>query len=680
MLYVAFLWHMHQPWYLDPEKGEFLLPWVRLHGTKDYLDAAAFLKEFPAVRAVINIAPSLLEQIELYGRGIRDRHQILSGKPAEGLTAEEAAELLECGFWGNPERLIHPFPRYYALMAKRRRKQSFSAAELRDLQVWSNLSWMDPRWRREIPLVARLVLKGASFTEQEKEELLRVQADLLGRIIPAYRALQESGQAEISASPWAHPILPLLNDSQVAAQTNPGMPLPAERFQHPEDALWHLTEAVRKYAGWFGRAPQGLWPSEGALSRPVLDIIARAGFRWVATDEELLWKTLASSGRGAASRNDLYRPYRVSLEEGNLAVLFRDHLLSDLIGFVYSNWPPLKAAADFMDRLRAVERSLPPDLPALLLVALDGENPWEFYPEDGEPFLRALYQALSEERSIRCVTISEFLERHPPQAQLPGLSPGSWIRGELSTWIGHEPQNRAWEELARARRLIGPAQSQALAIAEGSDWFWWLGPEHSSPNDPVFDRLFRSFLKRAHREAGKAPPDSLDEPLKPKAAEGIPPVGFMTPCLDGEVTSYFEWLRAGGVELTHTASAMARAKPVFSKLWWGCDADLLYLRLDPVGRLQEAALKLTLEGPHFQVNLELDSGMVRECPEGVKAVIGRVLEIALPRERVSRLGEETVKMAIVVQQEGMILERYPEHGFLLLAPSHPKAAGELWSA
>lgn len=680
MLSIAFLWHMHQPWYLDPEKQEFLLPWVRLHGTKDYLDMGELLKEFPAVRAVINVTPCLLEQVQLYGQGRSDRHQILSKKPAGRLTAPEIAELLEIGFAGNPERLIHPFPRYYALMAKHQRQQSFSVQELRDLQVWSNLCWMDPRWRRTIPLIAELVSKGSSFTEEEKERMLQIQMDLLAKIIPTYRALQETGQVELTASPWAHPILPLLVDTEVARRTNPGMPLPVERFQVPEDALWHLKTAAARYAAWFGRPPKGLWPSEGALSPLVLPEIAKAGFRWAATDEELLWKSLRSSSRGSVPREALYRPYRVSLKEGNLTLLFRDHLLSDLIGFAYSGRPAAVAVFDFIARLRAIEQAVGPESPALVLVALDGENPWESYPEDGEPFLRALYQALSEEKSIRCTTVSEFLEKNPAQTQLEDLSPGSWIRGELSTWIGHEPQNRAWEELSKARRLIGPDNSRAIAAAQGSDWFWWLGPEHSSPNDPVFDMLFRSFLKSAYRDAGKIPPSSLEESLKPAVVAVASPIGFMTPVLDGEVTSYFEWLRAGVVDLTHTASAMARAKPIFSKLWWGCDASYLYMRFDPTESFQGLSLQIRVEDPHFQMQFELNRGIVKGHPERVKAAAGKILEMALPLDWSGCLQEETMKVAILVEREGMILERYPEQGYLFLVLQHSEASGELWSA
>ena len=266
------------------------MPWVRLHGTKDYLYIARQIGNFPEVRSVVNFSSSLLEQIELYGQGVQDDHQALCRRPPEDLTPSEISWLIQNSFFGIPERLIHPYRPYYELMAKVGREQSLSIQEIRDLQVWSNLAWMDPQWKREEPLGRELLTKAGHFTEEEKNLLLKAQPDLLAAIIPAYRALEETGQVEISASPWAHPILPLLCDTRIAQQTNPGMPLPVEAYSFPSDATWHLGNAVRQHTCWFGRSPRGLWPSEGSVSSAILPLIAEAGFRWLATDEEILWK------------------------------------------------------------------------------------------------------------------------------------------------------------------------------------------------------------------------------------------------------------------------------------------------------------------------------------------------------------------------------------------------------
>ena len=687
MLYVAFLWHMHQPWYLDPESGVFTLPWVRLHGTKDYLDMAVLVKEFPAIRAVINVTPALLEQIELYGRGTQDEHQMLCRKPAESLTAQEVCRFLEIGFKGIAERIIHPYPRYFELLAKAQRRQPFSVQEVRDLQVWSNLAWMDPRWRREDPVIGQLVKKESRFTEQEKEILLRTQLDLLAQIIPTYRALQETGQIEISTSPWAHPILPLLHNTDVARQTNPGMPLPAGRFKRPEDAAWHLETAVSRYKDWFGQPPKGLWPSEGSVSQEIVPAVAQAGFQWMAIDEEILWKSL-----GAVSRTALYRPYHLQIGDRSVQSVFRDHVLSDRIGFVYNGWPPEQAAEDFLDRLKEIERACSQQAaPSLVLVALDGENAWESYPEDGEPFLRALYGRLSRESAIRCCTVSEYLQVHPAQEKLPALASGSWIRGEFSTWIGHPFQNRAWEELEKARRFIGPQKSRSMAIAEGSDWFWWLGPEHSSPDDPVFDRLFRMHLKKAYQEAQRFPPESLEQPIRPaRMAAIVLPTGFITPTIDGKVSSYFEWLYAGEVDLTYTGSAMARSRPLCGRFWWGCDDLNCYFRIDPSRSLSELTGQVIIRESQFQLTLMLNQGVLcgsrlqrgkdGEDPGGISAASGKILELAVPLAAIRFTHGQTMKAVISIEQEGLVLERYPEHRTFELALPSSSQAQHHWSA
>jgi hypothetical protein len=603
-------------------------------------------------------------------------------------------------------------------------------------------------------------VKGFHFTEEEKLGLLQVQLDLLARIIPTYRALQETGQVELTTSPWAHPILPLLHHTDIARQTDPGMSLPDEPFHFPEDVSWHLQTAVDEYERWFSRRPLGLWPSEGGLSEAVLPAIAQAGFQWVATDEEVLWRSLRMSSQEAdpPTRSALYRPYRIQVGDRSIALLFRDHRLSDRIGFVYSGWPAERAVADFLATLRSIEQEASADVPhPMVLVALDGENPWEGYAEDGEPFLRQLYEALSREGAVRCSTVSQLLSDHPPHALLDRLAPGSWIRAEFSTWIGHEPQNRAWEELNRARRLVGPKVSRAMAIAEGSDWFWWLGPEHSSPQDPVFDRLFRLHLMESYRAVGRTPPPALEGPLKPDSAKPpAAPVRFMTPILDGRVTSYFEWLYAGETELTRAGSAMAKARPIFDRLWWGCDASHLYLRLDPSLPLGELDVRVILQEARFRISLMLNRGRVSGSwatpPNGLTGVTGltdplfqesaqtvedksqragqppllrlakqnvggqplllrfaspsvggqpvhadpplragptppfleiaagSILELALTLTSIGMAPGAHLTVFIVVEQGGLILERYPEQGQLVLRLPSSEEVEQSWSA
>ena len=673
MLTLAFLWHMHQPWYGDPAAKRFILPWVRLHGLKDYLDMGLLLTEFPKIRAVFNFTPCLLEQLALYAQGVEDEHQRLSFKKIEELSAEEAARLVAIGFSGIPEKRIIPYPRYHELFLKMKKKERFFPQDLQDLAVWSNLTWIDPRWRREDPFLKSLFLKGSQFTQEEKMNLLRAEMALLQKIVPVYRDLERKGQVELTTSPWGHPILPLLH-----------------QYGLSEDVAWHLKEAVSQHERFFGSRPQGLWPSEGAVSREILPPVAASGVRWFATDEEILWKSFGSP----RSRSCLYRPYRLKTPSGNLSILFRDHVLSDLIGFVYSSWPARQAVNDFIKRLMEIEKgSRSAEEPPIVLVALDGENAWESYPEDGEPFLRELYEELSGSHAITCVSVSEYLKAHPPKEELTALASGSWIRGDFSTWAGQPAHTQAWDILRGARRLKGPHESRSMSVAQGSDWFWWLGPEHNSPQDTIFDELFRSHLKQVYREANETPPQTLDEPIK-KGNVLSPftgPTGFVTPVVDGEISSYFEWLQAGEVDLS-AGAAMARSKPCFSRFLWGCDREHLSFRLDPGASLAGRSLTLLFQGDRFEILLELKEGLLeggwfrvesgkRIGPkEKLSCAFSKVVEISLPLAVAGLTLGGKLTLIISIHEEGFFLERYPVHGSfsLELPAAHTQTYG--WSA
>ncbi|MBI4552646.1 MAG: glycoside hydrolase, partial [Candidatus Latescibacteria bacterium] len=468
-LFVVFVWHMHQPYYRDVLTGECLLPWTRLHGLKDYYDIPAIGAEFPEVHQTFNLVPSLIVQLEEYAsQGKSDAFLDAAARPADRLTMDDRLFLLRNFFMANTDTMITPYPRYKQLLDRRGQygtfdevsnvQERFQPQDFLDLQVWFHLAWTG-QTLKERPEVQRLFTKGLHFTEEEKQTLLRVQREFLGEIIPFYRRLQDAGQVEVSLSPFYHPILPLLCDSFAAAVALPGLPLPSSRFAHSEDARTQVRRGVECYQQRFGRAPAGMWPSEGSVSPDIIPIVAEAGLAWIASDDEILTYSLApSTTTGGAvpvlTPTQRYRPYRVGEGDQTVTLLFRDHLLSDRIGFIYSRWDAEDAAADFVGRLLEIRRQLPPSPPFIVPIILDGENAWEFYANHGEDFLRALYTKVARTPELRAVTVSEALDAAGPTEPLERLFSGSWIGHSFATWIGHPEKNAGWECLDAARHAL----------------------------------------------------------------------------------------------------------------------------------------------------------------------------------------------------------------------------------
>lgn len=733
-LYLAFLWHMHQPYYKDLVTGEYILPWVRLHGIKDYYDMVAILEGFPSIHQTFNLVPSLVEQLMDYASGTaREKFLELSKKPAAELTFEEKAFIVEKFFMANWDNMIKVHPGYSELLEKRGFPKTreevhevsryFTIQEVRDLQVWFNLSWFDPIFREGDPLLRGLVKKGRGFTEEEKEALLHKQKEVLGLIVPTYKKLAEKGQIELTTSPYYHPILPLLCDTESARIATPGISLPKERFSHPEDASAQVFMAVEFHEKVFGNAPRGMWPSEGAVSEDIIPILARAGISWTASDKGVLACSLGSSiERDAQGRLKnpelLYKPYilnsvvspqssvlckdkktipedRVWKTEGEkeLAIVFRDRYLSDLIGFTYCRWSAQAAVEDFMSRLRDIMTSFlkRPEAfdgrPPLVTVILDGENAWEYYPNDGRDFLLRLYTRLSEEPWIKTVTVSEYLELYPPSATLPRLHAGSWINADFRIWIGQQEDNEAWELLSMVRNDLESFEAstleeksklyqawKAIYVAEGSDWCWWYGDEHTSGNDEEFDHLFRQHLTNVYRIMDRDVPHKLYIPILRGQKKGRPtqePMAFIYPIIDGEVTNYFEWLSAGLYDVNRARGAMHQSEGIIRAVYFGFNVKAMFLRLDLLNKpwRREGGLEFSL---HFfspkeqRIELSLSERLKTEDREGppIEVAAKDIIELAIPFEHLEAIPGQEVQFVVLVRANGQELERCPPWGYL----------------
>ncbi|HAN45687.1 MAG TPA: glycoside hydrolase [Cyanobacteria bacterium UBA8156] len=604
-LYVAFIWHQHQPIYKSPIGNTYWMPWVRLHGTKDYLDMAQLLARFPRLHQTINLVPSLLVQLQDYIDGHAfDPYLELLLKPVERLDAQQVRFAIERSFDAYHRTMVYPHPRYADLLEQREKRgvdwcvHHWTAADLSDVLAWFNLTWIDPLFRETDLEIAAWFAKGEGFSLGDRQRIYAKQREILAQIAPTHRQLQEKGQLELTTTPYTHPILPLLVDTHCARVAVPDLLLPGHRFQWETDLDLHFVKAKQIYARYFGGEPQGLWPSEQSVSPAMLPYVSRHGFRWLCSDEGVLGWSLGhyfrrdEQGQSSAPHL-LYQPYRLETTAGDLAIVFRDRYLSDAIGFTYSNLTPCQAVTDFVDRLRGIYtlwQAEARDRPWLVTVALDGENCWEYYANDGKNFLELLYGTLSELDWLKAVTVSEFLQEFPPTEKIPPhqLHSGSWIDANFTTWIGDPIKNRAWELLAEARQCLArhpeatqennPEVWEHLLAAEGSDWFWWFGAGHSSEHDAVFDRLFREHLQGIYQALNETVPQSLWYPLDGGSGGDRRPVHPIQPPIDG-LGNPQAWEGAGCRWIGGQRGTMHQAT-FGQRLLYGGDRQRVYVRVD----------------------------------------------------------------------------------------------------
>jgi alpha-amylase/alpha-mannosidase (GH57 family) len=726
---LAFLWHQHQPYYPDDVGGENPMPWVRLHGVKDYYGMAMHLLEFPEMRCTINLVPSLLVQLQRYTeRGGSDQFLDLSRRPADDLTEADVLFLLDHFFMANTEFMIRPVPRYWELFLRRNpgrntardARRRFGPRDLRDLQVWFNLAWIHPiAFERDAELKA-LRDKARNYTEADKARVLDKHLEILGKVLPLHRELAARGQVELTTTPFYHPILPLLFDKKLAREALPEAKLPRYTGGYLDDAEVHVLRAVETHAKLFGTPPCGTWPAEGSVCQPMLPLLHRHGIRWIATDEEIL----GASTQGFVSRDakghvrnpdHLYRPYKVAQDGCELGIVFRDHALSDMIGFHYQRTDPVVSADDFMAKLDGIRAAVKGDGPALVSVILDGENCWEHYPGGGVAFLRALYERCVMGRAIRPVRIGDFLELNPPRDTLPRLFAGSWIHHNFAIWIGHEEDNTAWDALHAARehllrriadRRLQIADSskqsaiekawEELYIAEGSDWFWWYGDEHSSAQDALFDYLFRKHLQNVYLLLGDRPPPELSRPISRKSQRPAYtlPRAFLEVKIDGKRT-FFEWLAAGKYTCQSERGTMAEAaRGPLRELYFGFDAGTLFVRIDCDRPARDAlagfdALRLYFVEPAgWEVVVEhpgRPDQRVRVAREGLPAAAGavgaavvQIAELGVPFELLAVKPDQSVQFFVELLESGQSRDRAPREGTIQLACPTPEFEQIMW--
>ncbi len=600
-LSIALIWHMHQPAYRTAEGEIYLMPWVRMHAIKDYLDMLLILDEFPSLKLNFNLVPVLLDAI--YDYGYNGAHDIYSKLTvAEHLSDEEKEFVFNHFFDANYKNMVLHHDEYRKLYEKRYSREDitihdFSDQEYFAVMSWFNLAWFDPYWRKSEELVRIADKKNEEFTLEDREKIIELQRKICREIIPQYKKYQLAGRIEISTSPYYHPILPLLLDMNDAEKSNPSLPAPKLHSNMKDDAIWQVKSALDKFEDLFDVRPRGIWPSEQCISKKTLELFQDLGVKWTISDEGVLEQSLKTEFvrdfRGyLEDPYGLCHPYSYQTIGKKINILFRDSVLPNLIGFEYPNHDPQKAAYDLYDRIKTIQSKLQnsPDNSHILTIAMDGENCWENYSEDGHIFLSELYRLLTTDEGLETVRVSDYLEKTERSVRLSKIHPGSWINRDFSLWVGEPTKNLAWEYLDKTRtdlisfekekpdkELLKQAWNE-IYICEGSDWYWWYGEPNDSGQDEIFDFIFRERLQNVYKILSKPVPDYLTLPLSayfergsryPKGDVG----GFE---LDGCTSE--NWVNAGCIDIPSTPTMQENR--LFNKIYFGSNSNNLYLRFD----------------------------------------------------------------------------------------------------
>lgn len=563
---------MHQPSYLD-ENEIFQMPWVFLHSIKDYYDMPWLLSKYSSLKATFNITPALIKQIKLYENTGFKNDKFLSTwiKDAKVLSKSEKNYIIKIIKSAQFETMIKSFDRFEELYYL----DEYNEVELTDIEVLYILSWCGNYLRENNLFIKRLIQKEKHFTQEDKEKLLNELMTFIPQILPFYKKLLKIKQISISTTPYNHPILPLLFDMENAKISNPKTVLPKEYMNLEEDAEKQVELAIELYESIFDEKPVGLWPAEGAVDEKSVNFYKTKGIKWIATDEAILYKSIKKNDKELK-----YKRYKYN----DVFIGFRDHFLSDLIGFSYRYKEAKNSASDFIGKIKSKKTQ------SNVFVILDGENAWEFYKNNAKDFFEYLYEGLSNTKEIKTFTFDEISTLQAEE--LSYLHPGSWIYGNFDTWVGHSEKNRAWELLYQTKRDINRCKivdnakkeiEEHFLSAECSDWYWWYGEDHFSDFLSEFDTLFRTHLIEIYKKCNLKIPANLLLPIQGERevkSTLVKPKFDIYVNIDGKKSSFYEWLGSGMVDESRIFSTMQGNVQTAEKLYYGENKKYLYLRID----------------------------------------------------------------------------------------------------
>ena len=718
---LLFVWHLHQPNYKSPETGWYLLPWVRLHSSSGYLDLLTMLSKDDRLKTTVNITPILLQQLVDYQSTPYEIQTELVMRDANELNDDEQEFLLKHFFNAYADTQIRALPRLWELFLKRGSSKPITNAEMprrlfrvddfRDLQVLFNLAWCGFTARTD-PVIAELIAREMHYAEEDKPKILDKQTEFVQRVTDLLAQGSRDSKYELITSPYYHPIIPLIVDSNIARPGLPHHDLISPPFRQPEDADLQIVMAREFISGNLGDVPLGMWPPAGSVSERALDLYAQAGMKYVITDASILKLSLEISHIGTRH----LQPWAYETPHGPVNMLFRDTDISDALSFRYKDMDAKDAVDDFMERVRARIRDFPGNHAPMITVVIDGENPWPYFPNFGEEFLQRLFDAIDNEPGLETQAVSEALSEIPPTQieRLAGVFPGSWINANFRIWCGDEEKNRAWELLRDTRKFYSDflelhpdyapgTRMEAylnLLAAEGSDWFWWYGETAHAADEQFFDALFRSYLISVYRLLNQEVPDELSVPVirKQQLLEQSIPTDVVKPHIDGRVTGFYEWEQAGRLRVGNGFSAMAKSSPsILAAVHYGYTSQMLHLRVDFIRAARELypnyALIIRFSEPiQASMTIALRKGtklpffaylMQPECTflkmeEHTECAVDDILEVSIPFAALKLPIGEWAYFKIELYYEGKLIESLPTSSAIAIKVPTPDYEMFLW--
>lgn len=662
---------MHQPYYRDDKNAQTLMPWVFLHAIKDYYDIPWYAQDFKKVKATYNLVPSLIYQIKSYiNNSANDKLLEAIKKHTHELNGNDISFLQSYLFLSNEKNMIKPLERYYELYLKYKTNNSikgFDTQEILDTQVLFLLSWCGNFLRTNNETVKKLLEKEHYYTHGDKLALIETLIEFLPQILEYYEKLDKEGKITLCTTPYYHPITPLLLDINSAREAKPDVTLPEVKESFESFGIANTKNAMEYFKNVFHKTPSGFWPAEGSVSLKTAKLFLNNDLKWFCTDEEILFKTLKDH-----NKQNIYKNYKLHIDGKSIDVRFRDHYLSDAIGFEYSQKDPKHSAHEFVEHLKKIYDHC--DFSPLVNIILDGENAWEFFPNNAQDFFNELYSLFEKTPWLECVTMDEISSlSHIQHSDIHHLESGSWINGNFDIWIGSQEKNKAWELLDLAKKdyetnkehlnqEVKELIEKEFMIALGSDWFWWYGDDHYTVLAKEFDELFRKHLINIYELMNREVPSKILMPIiKDDKIQSFhkPPVNYISPKCDGKKSDYFEWLGCGVIDISKEFSVMDGSKNVISKVLYGFDENDISFFFEGKN-LKNYNLIFDLNDEHFIIDNinNADKNFDVFCTDNS-------LEIKVPKNLINN--KDTIKFKFQLKKDEKNIQTFPIYNDFFIA-------------